>query len=307
MNKKVMVIGSSNTDMVMQLDTLPTAGQTLLGDNFQVHPGGKGANQAVAAARLGAEVIFVAAVGADQFGQQAVHNFEQDQIDVSCIKTCPNHPSGVALIMVGGNGENMIGVASGANFQLLPEDIPTDKMSDMNCVLLQLETPIDTVMHAARHAKAQGIPVVLNPAPAQALSDELLSCVDILTPNETEAEALTGIPVTDQASAQQAAHALLAKGVKTVLITLGENGVLLSQQGSEAQCIPAEKVEAVDTTAAGDTFNGALCAGFAKGMPLLDAIHYANHAAAISVTKPGAQPAIPHEAMVTASTAKDPL
>ena len=294
MNKKVMVIGSSNTDMVMQLDTLPTAGQTLLGDNFQVHPGGKGANQAVAAARLGADVVFVAAVGADQFGQQAVKNFEQDHIDVSCIKTCPNHPSGVALIMVGGNGENMIGVASGANFQLLPEDIPTDKMSDMDCVLLQLETPIETVTHAARHAKAQDIPVVLNPAPAQALSDELLSCVDILTPNETEAEALTGIPVTDQASAQQAAHALFAKGVKTVLITLGENGVFFSRQGGETQCIPAEKVEAVDTTAAGDTFNGALCAGLAKGMSLLDAIQYANHAAAISVTRPGAQPAIPY-------------
>ena len=153
MNKKVMIIGSSDTDMVMQLDTLPTSGKTLLGDNFQVYSGGKGANQAVAAARLGVEVIFVAAVGADQFGQQVVQNFKQDQIDVSCIKICPNHPSGVALIMVGDNGENMIGIASGASFQLLPEDIPTEKMSHMDCVLLQLETPIDTVMHAARHAK----------------------------------------------------------------------------------------------------------------------------------------------------------
>ena len=291
---KIIVVGSSNTDMIIQLDHIPRPGETILGGEFCTAAGGKGANQAVAAARAGGQVVFVARVGKDMFGDQAIAGFQQDGIDVSYVQRDPAAPSGVALIFVAKDGENSIAVASGANGSLSPDDVADARpaLDGASALVMQLETPLPTVQRAAGLAADAGIPVILNPAPAQPLPDDLLRRVSILTPNETEAELLTGISVSDEDAAVQAGENLLGRGVKTVILTLGARGAMVVN-ADQRELVPSLSVKAVDTVAAGDVFNGALAVALGEGQPLLNAVKFANVAAAISVTRLGAQPSAP--------------
>lgn len=291
---KITIIGSSNTDMVIKSGHLPAPGETVLGGDFFMNPGGKGANQAVAAARLGGEVHFVCKVGKDVFGETALQQFKQNGIHTRFVTQDPLAPSGVALINVDAKGENCITVASGANNCLSKGDI--DAASEIfeagDFVLTQLETPLETVVYAAKIAAKKGLKVVLNPAPAAELPAELFAHLYAITPNETEAEFLTGIPVNDLLSAEKAANILLHKGVQHVIITLGAEGALY-KTAYETEHIPVAKVEAKDTTAAGDCFNGALVVGLSEGMSWTEAITFACKAACISVTRLGAQASMP--------------
>jgi ribokinase len=290
----IVVVGSSNTDMIIKMDKIPVPGETVLGGEFTIAAGGKGANQAVAAARAGGKVGFVACVGDDMFGEQALEGFAKDSINTEYVFKDKQQPSGCALIFVAKDGENSIAVASGANARLTPEhiDLAKDKIISSEILIMQLETPLDTVKHTAQLASDNGIMVILDPAPAQQLDDDLLKHISILTPNESEAELLTGIPVEDEKSADKAASYLLAKGVNTVLITLGFRGAFVATEKIR-EMITGLKVTAVDSTAAGDVFNGALAVSLSEKTPLIDAVRFANTAAALSVTKLGAQPSAP--------------
>lgn len=298
MPAQILVIGSSNTDMVVQTSKLPAPGETVLGGTFLMNPGGKGANQAVAAARLGGggihPVTFVAKVGDDVFGQQAVDGFRREGIGTTHVLTDPQHPSGVALINVDAQGENCITVAPGANAHLQPTDVDAalQAASPDALVLLQLEIPLPTVEHAVQRAAWRGLRVILNPAPAQALPVDLFPNLYLITPNETEAETLTGIRVTDETTAEQAALKLQEMGVANVIITLGAKGAYL-HTAAGATLIPTPPVTPVDTTAAGDCFNGALAVGLSEGRSLPDAVSFACRAASISVTRMGAQASMP--------------
>lgn len=293
--KKITVIGSSNTDMVIKSSKLPAPGETIIGGDFLMTPGGKGANQAVAAARLGGDTTFITKTGNDIFGKQAVQMFEKEGIHTEFIATDPDKPSGVALIMVDGQGENCISVALGSNGTLNSQDIDraTAQIKSSELVLMQLEIPLTTVEYAASMANKAGVKVVLNPAPAQELSVKLLKSLYLLTPNETEAEMLSGIKVIDEASASKAATKIKSLGVKNVIITMGAFGAFVSTN-SEELMIPAPNVQAVDTTAAGDTFNGALVVALAEQSNFTEAVKFANQAASISVTKLGAQASVPY-------------
>ena len=290
---KIIVIGSSNTDMVVRSERLPRAGESVLGDTFMMAGGGKGANQAVAVARMGHKVLFAAAVGDDMFGDAAIAGYQRFGIDTSFVVR-KSTPSGVALIMVDGAGQNSISVALGANNCLTVEDVnpALDLIESGDIVLLQLEIPMATVDACVAVAAEKGARVVLNPAPAAVVSEQTLSKLYLITPNQTEAQTLTGIEVTDEASAELAAQVLVSWGVERVVITMGSAGAYLYQAG-EGVMIPAYKVDAVDTTAAGDVYNGALCAALAEGMSLEQALHFATKASAISVTRAGAQPSVP--------------
>ena len=291
--KKIVVIGSSNTDMVVRTEKLPRPGETLLGGDFIMAGGGKGANQAVAAARMGHNVKFVAALGRDVFGDEALRAYNEYGIDTSCVVR-KDTPSGVALIMVDNTGQNCISVALGANEELSLSDVmpALDTVEEGDIVLLQLEVPIPTVEAVIDAAAAKGAKVVLNPAPAAMVSESTLSKLYLITPNQTEAETLTGIAVNDESSARAAAAALREKGVSKVIITLGSLGALLDD-GQVCEVVPAKRVKAVDATAAGDVYNGALCAALAEGSALREAMEFATKASAISVTRVGAQPSIP--------------
>ncbi|SBW04221.1 ribokinase [uncultured Dysgonomonas sp.] len=293
-SKKIVVLGSCNTDMVVKSDRLPVPGETILGGTFFMNPGGKGANQAIAAARLGGNVTFIAKTGNDLFGRQSVKQYEEEGLDTSYILSDPNFPSGVALISVDRNGENCIVVASGANMTLCSEDINNAEsaIGSADILLMQLEIPIETVEYVAEIASAKGIRVILNPAPAQSLSNSLLKNLYMLIPNKSEAEILSGIKVADWDSARKAAQIISAKGVDKVVITLGSQGALL-KDGDTFHEIPAQKVDAVDTTAAGDTFCGAITVAISEGAKLVDAVKFASECAAITVTKMGAQSSIP--------------
>lgn len=299
MQRKIVVIGSCNTDMVISMDHLPLPGETLIGGEFFMNSGGKGANQAVAAARLGGNVSFIAKVGNDPFGKRALEQYRAEGIDVKHILTDPEQPSGVALIMVDAQGENSIAVASGANAHLTTKDIDNAKeiLSRADIVLMQLETPITTVEHAANVAKRSGAKVILNPAPAQPLPESLLQNLYILIANETEAEFISGTQITDMDSVARAADILCDKGVEKVVITLGSRGAFVKERGNYHQ-IPGLKVKAVDATAAGDTFCGALCVALAEGKSLTEAVTFANRCAAVTVTRMGAQSSLPHRSEI---------
>ena len=289
---RIVVVGSSNTDLIVRADRLPLPGETVLGGDLATAAGGKGANQAVAAARLGAQVTLVARVGQDMFGQQALAAFEREGLDLRYLTTGDDAPSGVALIMVGPGGQNIIAVAPGANRNLSPADVAAARpaIAGARVMVLQLEIPIHTVMAAVLAAREAGLIVMLNPAPAEALPSALYEAVDVLTPNEHEAAQLTGLSPEQP---EAAAAALLARGVGVVIVTLGEAGVLLARRGQSPRRVPGFRVQAVDSTAAGDAFNGGLAAALARGDDLDLAVRYAQAVAAISVTRPGAQPSLP--------------
>lgn len=294
MGSKIVVVGSSNTDMIIQVEHIPKPGETIIGGVFSIAAGGKGANQAVAAARAGGNVTLVARVGEDMFGKQAIDGFVKDDIDVGHVKQDSDTPSGVALIFVDKDGENSIAVASGANANVSPADVQAakDSIASADILLMQLETPLETIQEAAQIANENDVRVILNPAPAQPLSDVILQQVSVLTPNESEAEFLTGITVNNETDAEIAANALFDKGIKTVLITLGSKGALVFDSDYR-DLVPGFEIEAVDSTAAGDAFNGALAVALSEGKPLKDAVAFANAAGALSVTKLGAQPSAP--------------
>ncbi|KXF82838.1 ribokinase [Enterovibrio coralii] len=291
---KLVVLGSVNADHVLQVPSFPRPGETLHGRNYQVIPGGKGANQAVAAARLKADIGFIACVGDDPFGINIRESFKCDGINIGGVKMQADCPTGIAMIQVSDSGENSICISAEANAKLTAEVIEPEleRIRQADFLLMQLETPMDGIEYAAKEAKAHNTKVILNPAPARELPESLLACIDIITPNETEAEVLTGVKVEDEATAGEAATKLHAKGIETVMITLGAKGVYVSQNDA-GKIVPGFRVEATDTTAAGDTFNGAFVTGLMEGMPLESAIKFAHAAAAISVTRFGAQTSIP--------------
>lgn len=294
--KKILVVGSSNTDLIIKVPEIPRPGETLLGGEFKTFPGGKGANQAVAAARSGGDVVFIASVGDDAYGQNAVHEYKFDNINTENIKICKNTPSGVAMITISEKGENAITVASGANAKLLPADLDEaeEAFHEADYMLVQLETPLETVQKAIELCIEFNTTVILNPAPAAELSPEILAGTDIITPNETEAERLTGIEVRNERDAERAADKLHQMGVGTVIITLGSSGAFLSDKASgEKSHIRGFEVNAVDTTAAGDVFNGQLAVALAEGKDFQQAVRVAHAAAALSVQKLGAQSSIP--------------
>lgn len=292
---KIVVIGSTNTDMVVKSRKIPSPGETILGGTFLMNPGGKGANQAVAAARLNGNVTFVTKLGNDLFGEQAKHIFDFEGIDTKYIVKDPKNPSGIALIMVDQDGENCIVVAPGSNGTLSAYDIAEEVYGNdpSDVFLMQLEVPVSTVEFVAQKVFERNNRVILNPAPARQLSDDLLTCIDIITPNEVEAEILTGIKVIDAASAEEAAEKLMSTGVRNVIITMGAAGAFLLTD-KVSKLIPVVPVRAVDTTAAGDVFNGALAVAISEGKDLEEAVVFANKAASISVTRMGAQASAPY-------------
>lgn len=294
MSKRIVVIGSCNTDMVINMERLPLPGETLLGGKFFMNPGGKGANQAVAAARLGGKVAFIAKVGNDPFGIRSVDQYKAEGIATKHVLVDKEQPSGVALILVDAHGENSIAVASGANAHLTPKDIDHAQgtIEEGDILLMQLETPIETVEHAAQIAKQAGRKVILNPAPAHPLPESLLRCLYMLIANETEAEYISGTQITDMDSVARAADIICSKGVENVVITLGSKGAFIKEKTTYHQ-VPALKVKAVDATAAGDTFCGAVCVALAEGKSITGAVEFACRAAAVTVTRMGAQSSLP--------------
>lgn len=301
---KLVVVGSTNADMVVQAPRIPRPGETVLGGTFTMIPGGKGANQAVAAARLGAHVTFVARVGTDAFGAQALNGFRAEGIDTSCVVQDPNSAHGVALILVDAQGENAIAVAPGANARLTPEDVDgaEDAIAESDGVLLQLEVPLPAVTRAVELARKHGKRVLLNPAPYTALPNSLLAQVDFLTPNETEAEMLLGGGEAGLSGVAGTAEELLRRGVGCVIVTLGGEGCLVVTPEEQFR-IPGRYVAVVDTTAAGDQFSAALAVRLAEGASLKDAVRFAVAASAVSVTRLGAQSSLATRAEVEAMLA----
>jgi len=294
-NKSILVIGSINVDHCMHVKALPKPGETVSGSEYNIVGGGKGANQALACARLGGQTTLIANIGTDDFGSTMVNNFTKDGIDTAFIKVINGEKTGVAMIFVDDGAENSIGIIAGANNTLSPEQVRFHEniISQSDFVLMQLEIPLETVIEASIIAHKHQTQVVLNPAPARYLPDSLLQYIDIITPNQTETEILTGVKVHDNKTAKVAAQILHDKGIDTVLITMGKKGAYLSTKELKS-CISAIKVNAIDTTAAGDVFNGAFLVGLSNGMEVIDAVHFANKCAAVSVTRAGAQTSIPY-------------
>lgn len=291
---RLTVLGSINVDHIMNIAQFPAPGETVIGKQYQTAFGGKGANQAVACGRSGADITFIACVGDDAIGAEILAQLQRDRIHTAAVSVVPEAATGVAMIFVNEDGENVIGISAGANAALTPAHFARYKglVEQSDALLMQLESPLETVIAAAQAAKNHQTRVILNPAPARELPDSLLTLVDVITPNETEAEKLTGISVSDETGAARAAQVLHDKGIGQVLITLGSRGVWLSVNG-EGRRIPGFKVNAVDTIAAGDTFNGAYVTALLEGKPADEAVRFAHAAAAIAVTRRGAQPSVP--------------
>lgn len=294
MKKNLTVLGSINVDHVISVPYFAKPGETLSGENYHIAYGGKGANQAVAAVRLGANVAFIGCIGSDDIGNTMKNAFSQDGIDTTHIATIEQEMTGMAFIQVAQSGENSIVIARGANAYLNEQIVQQNEVqiAQSDYLLMQLETPVTAVELATNIAKKNGVKVILNPAPAQPLSNNLLSKIDIITPNETEAEILTGVQVTNEQSAVKAAQVFHQKGIESVIITLGAKGVFFSRKG-ESKMIRGFQVQAVDTTAAGDTFNGGFVTALLEGQSFEEAIRFGQAAAAISVTRQGAQSSIP--------------
>jgi len=294
MTAHLTVVGSLNMDLVARAPRIPRPGETIIGGEFRNVPGGKGANQAIAAARLGATVSMVGRVGRDTFAGPLLDNLDADGIDHTFVVQDPEAATGVALIVVDDGGENSIVVASGANMRLSPADVDGAEaaIAGADALLLQLEIPLETVIRAAKIARARAVKIILNPAPARSLPAELLSLVDVLIPNESETALLTGLPVGDQAEAKTAAAALQDSGVGTVILTLGERGAMLATEG-KTELFPAFDVTPVDTTAAGDAFVGGFAVALAEGRTLSEAVRWGNGAGGLAATKLGAQPSLP--------------
>jgi ribokinase len=289
---KILVIGSLNTDLVVRASRFPSPGETILGENLVTIPGGKGANQAVAAARLGAQVAMIGRVGTDAFGSTLINNLKQNKVDADRVIKDGSSATGTAVIVVDSQGQNSIILSPGANAKVTPSDIGRGTFSGCSLLLLQLEIPIETVIHSANLAREKGLRVLLNPAPAHNLPDDLLRTADYILPNETELGLLTGKPVNDLAAVGAAGRSLLARGAKNIIVTLGAQGALILNKDA-TKLIPSFKVNVVDTTAAGDAFIGGLAVGLLNGESLEDAVQYACACGALAVTKFGAQPSLP--------------
>jgi|BEDMetMinimDraft_2_1075160.scaffolds.fasta_scaffold01182_3 ribokinase len=289
--RAVFVVGSLNMDLVIKVDRWPNAGETLLGESIEYLPGGKGANQAAAAGEMGALTYMVGKVGSDSFGEMLCKSLNEHRVITDYVKREPDAPTGLAIIGVDKNGENRIVVISGANFRLMPEDLKSLDWSTASILLLQLEIPTDTVLAAAKLGAEHKAFVVLDPAPARDLPDELWQYIDLITPNTTEAQHYTGVEIVDMDSARKALQ-YLKRLAKAVALKMGEKGVLIADGDDEAY-IEAEKVNAIDTTGAGDVFAGALAFMLSNGKSLYESAIFANHVAAISTTKKGAMTSIP--------------
>ncbi|MBN2275176.1 MAG: ribokinase [Bacteroidales bacterium] len=304
---KITVVGSSNADMIIKVPRLPVAGETVMGGNFSVALGGKGANQAVAAARMGGNVTFIGRFGDDVFGKQALNGLKEDGINTDLTVIDSSVPTGIAEIMVDDEGRNIIAVAPGANQNLCENDIANAQKAILasDILLLQMEVPMQTVRFSAKLAFSNNIRVILNPAPAHPLDDELLGYISVLTPNKLEAETLTGISITDERSVELAGRILLERGLMRVIITLGEKGSMVIDNGG-AEHVPAFRIKSIDTTAASDVFNGALAVALSEGKNFYESVRFANAAAAISATRLGAQPSIPGRDEVMEMLRKNP-
>ena len=305
--RTIVVLGSVNADLVLRCAQLPSPGQTVSGRDFQSLPGGKGANQAVAAARLGAAVSFIGCVGDDAYGRHARQILVDEGIDTTHLHTDPQASTGIAMVLVDDAGQNCIALAAGANATLGIAQVEAAKATIQGAALLicQLECPLPAVQHGMALARAAGVPVLLNPAPIQALPPELLAQVDLLVPNETEAAALLGLPTAAAFEPAAVAAQLLALGPRTVMVTLGAQGVQLAHADGLLH-LPAPVVQAVDTTGAGDTFIGAYAAAWCQGASTTEAIAYAQRAAAISVTRVGALAAMPRHSELAPTATEQP-
>jgi ribokinase len=292
---KIVVVGSYVVDLMSRTPHLPKPGETVLGGPFKMGPGGKGGNQATAAARCGSEVTFVTKLGDDTFGREALAHFRKENVDIQYVKVDSEESTGAALIAVDDQSENSIVVALGACGKITESEVLVAEaaFADADIVLLQLETSIEAVVTSVKLASKHNVPVILNPAPYQEFPKEILSMVHYITPNETEASELTGVKVVDEATAVQAAGILHEMGVENVIITLGKKGALLYLGANDFKLVPGFKVDAVDTTGAGDAFNGGLAHALSNHLPLQEAMEYANTVAALSVTKIGTAPAMP--------------
>lgn len=296
MNKQgVLVIGSSNLDLVARVKRFPYPGETIFGSKFEMFPGGKGANQAVCAARLGCKTTFIGKMGNDQFREKLSKIMMEGGVNIENLFVDENEPTGTALITVDDNGQNEIIVISGSNMKLTPQNIEmkSSLFANTAVVLTQLEIPLETVIRSAEKAKANNAVFILNPAPARSIPDSVFSMIDFLTPNENELEILSGIKIEDDTSVKKAALKMIDMGVKNVIVTLGDKGSMLINN-SEVKHFPADRVDVVDTTAAGDAFNGAFASHIAEGFSVEEAIKFANLIASITVTRMGAQSSMPY-------------
>ena len=291
--KNICVIGSLNMDLVVNVDTMPKPGQTIIGSNFKEVPGGKGANQAVAMARLNGNVSMIGKVGGDGFGQTLINSLKNDKVDTTYIRTSKG-ATGVALITVDKNAQNSIVVSPGANFEVKEDDIDNniEAIKNSDIVVLQLETPLNTIKYALNKAKELNKYTILNPAPAVKLDDEIIKNVDLLTPNETELEIISGVSIETEEDIQKAAQIMIEKGVKELIVTLGSKGSLYINK-EKSMFKKAYKVEAVDTTAAGDSYTGALAVALSQDKNIEDAMDFASKVGALSVLKEGAQSSLP--------------
>ena len=304
---KVIVIGSSNTEMIFQAPDIPAAGETVLGSSFSISPGGRGVNQAIAAARAGGEVVFIGRTGNDLFGEQVIQVLKQDKIDTSYVNRDKSVASGISSIVVDAQGESGITITAGANKNLSENDLinAKDSIGSADIVLLQLDIPIDTVRFAADMARSSGAKVILNPSPALSVSDELLKSISILTPDASQAEKLTGITITDERSAELAGRILLERGLNRVIITLRSKGAMVIDNGG-AEHVPGFEMKSIDTSVVNDVFNGTLVVALAEGKNFYEAVLFANAAAAISASRLGALSSIPyrHEILEVLRTEK---